>query len=152
MMDAPKKIIAVCTTQLEAYDRSSFIEGLYSRLDKDQYKLIVFNSHRDFETHSPSDAGAKAVFDIINHDKIDCLIIDKRHIKSDDVFDEIVERSKERKTPVIVLNSEKEGCFCINTDYFAAYEELINHLVTVHNYHDFFFIGCPVLNHIIQKR
>ena len=141
MMDAPKKIIAVCTTQLEAYDRSSFIEGLYSRLDKDQYKLIVFNSHRDFETHSPSDAGAKAVFDIINHDKIDCLIIDKRHFKSDDVFDEIVERSKERKTPVIVLNSEKEGCFCINTDYFAAYEELINHLVTVHNYHDFFFIG-----------
>ena len=116
MMDAPKKIIAVCTTQLEAYDRSSFIEGLYSRLDKDQYKLIVFNSHRDFETHSPSDAGAKAVFDIINHDKIDCLIIDKRHFKSDHVFDEIVERSKERKTPVIVLNSEKEGCFCINTD------------------------------------
>lgn len=141
MMDTSKKIIAVCTTQLEEYDRTRLIEGLYSRLDKDKYKLMVFNSYSDFETNSPGDVGARAVYDIINYDRIVCLIIDRTHFKSKDVFDEIVERSKERGTPVIVLNAERAGGFCINSDYSAAYEDLIEHLVAVHNYHDFFFIG-----------
>ena len=141
MMDTSKKIIAVCTTQLEAFDRTRLIEKLYSKLDKDKYKFIVFNSHSDFSKQTPNDVGARAVYDIINYDKIVCLIIDRIHFKSEEVFDEIVERAIERKTPVIVLNTEREGCFCINPDYLVAYEELIEHLVTVHNYHDFFFIG-----------
>lgn len=52
---------------------------VYNSLNKDRYKMIVFNSPCDFYDHSPGDIGAKAVYDIINYDRIDCLIIDKMH-------------------------------------------------------------------------
>lgn len=136
-----KHIIAVCTTRIQSYDRISFIEGLYNRLDKDKYKIIVFNSPSDFSVNSPGDIGAKSVYDIINYDKVDCLIIDKENFKSEEIFNEIVERAREKHVPVIVLNAEVEGCFCIMNSYDTAYEELISHLISVHNYRDFFFIG-----------
>lgn len=136
-----KHIIAVCTTRIQSYDRISFIEGLYNRLDKDKYKIIVFNSPSDFGANSPSDIGARSVYDIINFDRIDCLVIDREHFASEDVFNDIVERARDKHVPIIVLNAEIEGCFCIINNYDAAYEELISHLVSAHNYRDFFFIG-----------
>lgn len=140
-MANPKHIIAVCTTRIQSYDRISFIEGLYKRLDKDKYKIIVFNSPSDFGANLPGDIGAKSVYDIINYDRIDCLVIDKEHFWSGDIFNEIIGRAGEKHVPVIVLNSEVEGCFCICNKYEAAYEELISHLIFAHNYRDFFFIG-----------
>lgn len=140
-MADPKQIIAVCTTRIQLQDRILFLEGLYARIDKDRYKIIVFNSPSYFRTNSPSDMGAKSVYDIINYDKIDYLLIDKMHFKSEDIFNEIVRRAKENHVPVIALNAEIEGCYCIIPDYASAYEELISHLISVHNYRDFFFIG-----------
>ena len=136
-----KRIIAVCTTRIQSYDRITFIEGLYKRLDKDTYKIIVFNSPSDFGANLPSDIGAKSVYDIINYDRIDCLIIDREHFYSEDIFNEIIGRAGEKHVPVIVLNAKVEGCFCISNRYETAYEELITHLISVHNYKDFFFIG-----------
>lgn len=140
-MDSPKQIIAVCTTKIQSQDRIAFIEGLYNRLDKNRYKIIVFNSPSDFYENAPSDIGAVASYDIINFDRIGCLIIDKMHFQSDDVFNGIVDRAKKKAVPVIVLNAQIEGCFCILPDYDNAYEELLTHLISVHNYRDFFFIG-----------
>ena len=80
-MADPKQIITVCTTRIQLQDRILFLEGLYARIDKDRYKIIVFNSPSYFRTNSPSDMGAKSVYDIINYDKIDYLLIDKMHFK-----------------------------------------------------------------------
>ena len=140
-MADPKRIIAVCTTKIQSQDRISFIEGLYKRLDKNRYKIIVFNSPSEFEINSPGDTSAKATYDIINYARIDCLLIDKDYFKSEDVFNAIVERAKENNVPVIAVNGEVEGCYNIHPDYNSAYEKLIAHLITVHNYRDFFFIG-----------
>lgn len=140
-MKGTKKIIAVCTTKVQSQDRVSFIEGLYNKLDKNSYKIMVFSSPSDFFTQTPGDIGAKATFDIINYEKIDCLVIDKMHFKSDDVFNSIVGKAKEHAVPVIVYNAEIDGCYCIIADYENSYRELISHLIDSHSYKDFFFIG-----------
>ncbi|MGN1101755.1 MAG: hypothetical protein ACI4RG_06150, partial [Huintestinicola sp.] len=110
-------------------------------MDKNRYKIIVFNSPSDFYENSPGDIGAVASYDIINFDRIGCLILDKMHFQSDDVFNRIVDRAKKKAVPVIVFNAQIEGCFCILPDYDNAYEELLTHMISVHNYRDFFFIG-----------
>lgn len=136
-----KKIVAFCTTKVQFPDRVSIIKNLYQALDKNKYKIIVVNSPDDFYSEHSSNSGAAASFDILNFEKIDYLIINKFHFKSDVIFNNIITRAKSKSTKVIVYNDKIEGCYNIIPNYNSAYKTLINHLIHCHQYNDFFFIN-----------
>lgn len=126
------KIIGLCVTKLNEENISIFAEHLSKEATAKGYRLFVFNSFRDFYSKSEYDKGAKSIYKAINYDILDTLVIDDRCFFDKSIVNEIIDRAQEKNIPVILLNAEREDCFCINKDYRNTYKNLIRHLINDH--------------------
>lgn len=136
-----KRVIGVCVTKVQDSTRCEYIEYLYRLAAEQGYKLIVFNSFMDFYYQNTFDEGAKSVYDIINYDIIDALVILSTGFHNRAVVEEIKEKAKARKMPVLLVNDEAEDCYCVVGDYESAFKSVVNHVIREHGVTDTFFIA-----------
>ncbi len=136
-----KKVIGICLTRLYGTTISNYISRLHNLAKKQGYKLIVFNSFLDFYHGDAFDSGARAIYDIINYDIIDALIVYAESFCDDAVFDSIVEGAKSKNVPIILINKELEGCFSVMRDPEKAFKDIIRHIIKDHGVTDSVFIA-----------
>ena len=140
-MIGKKKIIGICITAVHTGYKSDFVKKLNEEIVRENFKLIVFNSLLSAYDGSVYDAGASAVYNIINYDILDCLIIFDRGLANKQSGTELISKAREKNVPVILINSENEGCFCVSDDYKTSYKNLIRHVIRDHGAKDTFFMG-----------
>lgn len=136
-----KKVIGVCLTRIHDTTISNYISRLHSLARKQGYKLIIFNSFVDFYHKDAFDEGAKAVYDIVNYDIIDAIIVYAESFCNKEVVENIVTGAKERNVPVVLINEEMEGCCSILKEYEDAFKSIILHIVKDHGVTDTFFVA-----------
>ncbi len=136
-----KKIIGVCITKIQEVRNINLVDNLHDYAEKNNSKLIVFNSYSDFYTGRKYDDGAKAIYDVINYDVMDAIVIYPMCFCKKEIVQNIVDKAKAHSVPVILIDEEQEGCYSVIADYFNAYKELINHVLTAHGAKDTLFIG-----------
>ena len=140
-MIGKKKIIGLCISAVHTGFKSDFVEILNQEIIRDNFKLIVFNSLLSVYDGSIYDTGASSVYNIVNFDILDCLIIFDRGLINKQNGIEMIAKAKEKNVPVILINSENEGCFCVSDDYKTSYRSLIRHVIRDHDVRDVFFMG-----------
>ncbi len=140
-MTKDKKVIGVCLTKIHDIRRSDYANRLHHLAQKVGYKLIFFNSFVDFYHNDAFDTGAKSVYDVINYDIVDALIVLYDSFYNRSVADEIIARAKERNVPVVLINGEKEGCLSVAADYNNALKTVIRHIICEHGITDTFFLA-----------
>ena len=140
-MIGKKRIIGICISSVHTGYKSDFVDILNKEIVRQHYKLIVFNSLLSVYDGSIYDAGASSVYNIINFDILDCLIIFDRGLASKQVGSELILKAREKKIPVILINSENDDCYCISDDYKTSYRNLIRHVIRDHGVHELFFMG-----------
>ncbi|MBO4310662.1 MAG: EAL domain-containing protein [Lachnospiraceae bacterium] len=140
-MIGKKKIIGLCISAVHTGFKSDFVELLNREIVRENFKLIVFNSLLSVYDGSIYDTGASSVYNIINFDILDCLIVFDRGLINKQNGIELISKAKEKNVPVILINSENEGCFCVSDDYKTSYKSLIRHVIRDHNVRDTFFMG-----------
>ena len=140
-MIGDKKIIGVCLTKVNNRARAEYISGLYKEATNYGYKLMVFNSIKDFFNGDDYDKGSKSVFDTINYNIIDALIIFYDNFCDETVFYEIIQNAQLHGVPAIVVGAEVQDCYCVVRDYEDAYKEVISHVIRDHNITDTCFVG-----------
>lgn len=140
-MIGKKKIIGLCISAVHTGFKSDFVEMLNQEIIRDNFKLIVFNSLLSVYDGSIYDTGASSVYNIVNFDILDCLIIFDRGLINKQNGIEMIAKAKEKNVPVILINSENEGCFCVSDDYKTSYRSLIRHVIRDHDVRDVFFMG-----------
>ena len=140
-MIGKKKIIGLCISAVHTGFKSDFVEMLNQEIIRDNFKLIVFNSLLSVYDGSIYDTGASSVYNIVNFDILDCLIIFDRGLINKQNGIEMIAKAKEKNVPVILINSENEGCFCVSDDYKTSYRNLIRHVIRDHDVRDVFFMG-----------
>lgn len=136
-----KKIIGVCLTKIGDRTRAEYIRQLSLFAAKKGFKLIIYNSVDDFFNNDSYDAGARTVYDYINFDLLDGLIILPRHFYDSSIVDNIISAAKEHGIPTIVIGEEREGCYSVVEDYTEAYKAVIRHVIKDHGARDTFFIA-----------
>lgn len=136
-----KRIIGVCITKIHDTTRADFMHRLHHLAIKKDYKLLIFNSFIDFYNNDAFDKGAAAVYDIINFDLIDALIIHTESFCNKSIIENIINNAKAHNTPVILIDKLRDDCFSIVGDYEAALKTVITHIVKDHGVKDLFFIG-----------
>ncbi len=146
------KIIGVCITKSHSPSRSDFLNRLHRIALKNDYKLIVFNSFVDFYNNDAFDEGASAIYDLINFDTIDVLVVHNDSFHNKKITDDIIDRAKSNNTPVVIINGEKEGCWSIYDDYDDAFVALMVHVIKEHNVNDTFFIAGKAENDPISEK
>ncbi len=140
-MDKKKYTIGICITKIDDNSRADYMNKLHHLAGKHGYRLIVFNSFIDFYSVSPSDKGARSVFDIINFDIIDALVIHTNSFCDQTVVDEIISNAKNHNTPVILLGRTEQGCFSIVGNYEDSFKHIIRHVIKDHGITDTHFIA-----------
>lgn len=136
-----KKVIGVCLTRLHDTTRSNCIQYLHEAAKEQGYKLIIFNSLVDFYHNDSFDEGAKKVYDIINYDILDAVIIYYESFCNKSIAESVIAGAKRKNTPVILINGEKEGCCSVIGEYGEAFKEVLRHVIQVHGVKDTFFVA-----------
>ncbi|MBQ9483097.1 MAG: EAL domain-containing protein [Ruminiclostridium sp.] len=136
-----KRIIGICLTKVEDEFRTDFLSFFHEIADRDGFKVIVFNCPRDLYYGDINDKGAKKVFELINYDVIDALVILDECFYDKGVVDGIIDKAYENNVPVVLIHSRHDKCLSVVTDYIDAYKTLLRHIFDEHGAKHPVFIG-----------
>lgn len=151
-----KKIAAVCVAEMQNDDIQSILYPLNEALSEIGWRMIIFDSCTDFFLKNAFDEGEAHLFQLLNHDYIDAVLIMSRTIKNDEIQNQIINRARQNGTPVLLIDSDtrSEGTIQISFDESDAFERLVLHLVEDHH---FTRINCiagikdnPISEHRVQ--
>ncbi len=146
-----KKVIGVCLTRAHDTTRSNYIKYLHETARKQGYKLIVFNSLVDFYHNDSFDEGARAVYDIINYDLIDAIIIYAESFCDKSIVENIIAGARQKETPVVMINEEREDCYAIVPEYGEALKSILRHVICKHGVTDTFFLAGKKDNDAVSR-
>ena len=127
------KLVAVCLTKIQDEVTYEFIDAFYQAVKGSDYRLLLFNSFSDLYHQNVYDEGAKSIYQLLNYDLVDAVIIKADTINDHQVIRDLIARAKERQIPVILLNMKAEGCYSIVPSYENVLSQLIEHVIKVHH-------------------
>lgn len=135
------KLIAVCLTKIQDEVTYEFIDALYQTVKGSDYRLLLFNSFSDLYHQNVYDEGAKSIYQLLNYDLVDAVIIKADTLNDQQVIRDLIARAKERQIPVILLNMKAEGCYSIVPSYENVFSQLIEHVIKVHHKRKLYFLS-----------
>ncbi len=136
-----KKIVGVCLTKIDDATRSDFVNRLHYMAQKGNIKLIFFNSFVDFFNNDAFADGAGAVYNLINHELLDALVVVYDSFMNKDIPDGIINRAEMNGVPVVVVHGEADGCWSIRSRFNEPFKYLIRHVISEHGAADTYFIA-----------
>ena len=136
-----KKIVGVCMTKIHDTTRSRIINSLHKEAEKNNIKLIVFNSSFDFYNDQDDDIGAAKIYDYINYDLVDALIIMCSGFMNKNVYRKIIRDAQAHNTPVILEDDFDDYCYTVKNCFEDSLSKLLNHVIRDHGVTDTFFIA-----------
>ena len=136
-----RKIISLCISRLHDIENNRFIARLNEQVKSLDCSLLIYNITTDLFWKESKLRSEIAVFDLIDYEHTDAVIIMDEKIKSRTVTADIIARSKEHGIPVIVVDGEYEDSLSIEFDYKSGYEKIVRHVIEDHGARSVRFIG-----------
>ena len=136
-----KKIIGLCTTKIQNRMRAHFVDEVNRAVLSAGGKLVCFNSFDDFYRDDVYSRGARTIFDRMDFEILDGLILCEEHFCDETILAEIIKKAQQSGIPVLVVNGEWEGCLSVKYDCTQAFHELVTHLIEKHGVTDFSFLA-----------
>lgn len=145
-------IVALCIPRIHEGTNHKFITSLNDHLIERGCHLLVYATPSELYWNTIDEQGERSVFDLINYDVTDAIIIHDEAIKNKDVTDELIRKAKQHDIPVVSLGSEHEGCTNVKFDYSTGFEMVVRHVLADHNVTDFHFIAGIKGNEFSEER
>ena len=125
----------------------SFFQASVSTIQKELFAadmdVAIFSTLLTRSEEIYTDA-ENAVFDIINYDLIDGLIVYIHTLNCDKIVNKIIDKLRNCGKPVVFLEQPAEGFECSPFDNDCGAELLLSHLSQVHNIKNAAYISGPV--------
>ncbi|MGN1339924.1 MAG: diguanylate cyclase domain-containing protein, partial [Oscillospiraceae bacterium] len=147
-----KYIVALCIPRIHDDTNNLFITKLNQSLRDRNARLMVFTTPTDLYLNEVEEQGSKAVFDLINYDITDAVVIHDEAIKDSDAIQKIVDRSRAHDIPVITLRGKYDGSTRIGFDYSAGFEQVVRHVLKDHGITDFHMLAGFKGNDFSEER
>ena len=147
-----RKIIALCIPK--AYERTSFryISTLNKCARKHNYSLFVYQTCTALYGNSRNDNGEYYVFNLMDYDIIDGIVLFSELIKDKDIADVIAKKANERNIPIIAVERPVEGCINAHYDYGDCFEKIVRHIIVDHQLTKVNFIAGIEGNSFSEER
>ncbi len=127
-----KKIIGYCTSRVNSIADNALITGLNDKLRDDGYIVFVYATCSDLFWKTPIEDGEKTVFELLDMDVLDALVITYEKIKDKALAEDIIRRGVDKGLPVFVIDGYVEGCINLNFDYRRGFDKIVRHVVEEH--------------------
>ena len=99
-----------------------------------------------------SDYGDASIFELINYDLLDGIVLFSDTVKQGSFIDDIVHQANGHEVPVVSVGKEIGGCYNVVYDSEAAFEVIVRHVVEYHEAREVNFISGPQGNEIADRR
>jgi len=118
-----KKILGVCTSRIHSPLANTLIKTLDQKLRPHGYSIFAYTTNSDLFNNSPNDIGESSVFELMNYDVIDVLLVMCESFLNQPVLERIISRAQKHNVPVITFGGEFKGCIKPYFDYKAGMEQ-----------------------------
>lgn len=141
-----KIVIGFCGTTMQKEPVKPLIQELINKVTlRDDMRMLVYHCFEDlWFTDAPDVKGASAVFETINFDVVDVIVMLQQNEQQTALFDRICEKSLAHGVPVISVDLYREKAHNIKFGYGDAFSDIVEHLITEH--------GCKNLVHMGGQR
>lgn len=147
-----RKIIAVCIPK--AFDIASFeyIKELNKYAAKKGYALFVYQTNTSLYIGNRNDNGERFVFDLIDFDIIEGVVIFSEFLKDDKITSSVAGKARRRGKPVVSVEKPVDGCTNVRYDYGNCFEKIVRHIIVDHKLTKVNFIAGIEGNDFSEER
>lgn len=128
-----KKILALCAPKINDADCHKFITKFNKYLPDESWRLFVYATTTDLYWDNPNEKGEIAIFDLINYDVTDVLIILEERIQNKALVKSILEKAGEKGLPVISIGEDYGKAISVKFAYDTGFEKMVRHVIEEHH-------------------
>lgn len=150
-----KKIIAVCIPRVFDPAAFEYLQLLNRRAVSSGYALFVYQSNTDFgiyTTNQRNNVGESYIFDLIDYDIIDGMVIFSELIKDKELIKRTADKAIDRGIPVVAVEYPLDGCINAKYDYSDCFEKIVRHVIIDHGLTKVNFIAGIEGNSFSEER
>ncbi|MBQ9140431.1 MAG: LacI family DNA-binding transcriptional regulator, partial [Lachnospiraceae bacterium] len=138
------KVVACVISNFAKDEQSRWIKKIAKMCRSYQCKVVFFSTVTDFFSGDLIDAGEKKIFEVVQVEKYDAIILMSETFKQDEEQKELVKRANEAEVPIFAVDKCLDGCINLAYDYTSTFREIVKHMVEYHDYKTINFIcGMP---------
>lgn len=124
-------IIALCIPK--AYEHTEFVAELNESLLEYGYRLVIYHTCSDLYWNTESDMVEKTVFDLIDFDVIDAIVIYEEFYHDKQALQEVAARAELHNKPIITVGAESSRHINIVLDDERGFELVVRHVIEEHD-------------------
>lgn len=128
-----RKVLGVITTRVNTPSANLLITRLDELLSKHNYRVFVYSTCSELGSNTPAEIGEKSVFELVDFDILDAIIVTYEKIKDRALANDIISRAKQCGKPVFVVGGHVEGCINLTFGYKEGMREITRHVLEHHN-------------------
>lgn len=147
-----KKIVTLCISKINDETSFEYIVSLNKELAKLGYNLFVYATCADLFWNTPGEEGEANIFELINYDITDAVIVFDEKIYNKECVEKIISKAKAANVPVITIGDAYEGCMNIKFDYEYGFEQVVRHVIDEHECEKLHFMAGIKGNEFSEKR
>lgn len=131
---AKKEIkIAVVSGDTDSIYTGPLLTMLCTQFNKLGYHILWFHtSSIEGSMGTPHEVGENNIYNLINYDDIDAMIMLTLTIKNDSIKKSIAKKALLHCVPIISLDEYVDGAYNLTFDYNESLREIIEHVIEVH--------------------
>lgn len=152
MLSDGSKVIAICSADNCAEYNTKYLTALHNESKNFPFKILYFACFSSLYQMEKHDRGESKIFQLMNHDILDGIIMLSETIKNDEIRHKIADQAIARKIPVIAIEHPLNGCYNITYEYNHTISSLIEHLIEDHHYTKINFIAGLKGNSFSEER
>ncbi len=135
------KIITLCTGRVYDERNVNFIRALNISLCKREFRLLIYQTCSDMYWRSPMEKGECLIFDAVDYEITDALLLFDETFHNDDSLQRLYERAEEHHVPVFCIGAQREGIYSFPFDYGGGFAQMTEHVIEEHGITDVHMIA-----------
>ena len=137
------KKIAVVLCGMEYSNQQELVQGMIQYQSEHGGSIHVFHCSGDHLQTGGYKRGAFKIFDLLNPQNYDGIILARETLHEKNMQRRVVERLQESGVPVISLGAKTEGMGCIEFDDYHAMSQMVRHVICEHGTRKLAYIDGP---------
>ena len=133
--------IAVLGCGWSSYFLKDFIHGMMRAVEGKNIDIYLFNTYNYVEYSGFPNASGFSIFNLINYDDFDGIVILSDLINNPRVLERERLRILKSKKPAISINKKMQGICCLRVDNYSGMYDALAHVIKMHNVTDIAYLS-----------
>ncbi len=126
------KVVGICVSGVHNDNVKEMVMSISKYAAAGNYKTLLFNAFSDLFSDNADARGEGSVFDLVNPEILDALVIYPESIKNDGRIEQMIADMNKANVPVISIDRRIAGCYCLMFNYTDTFEDIVRHVVEDH--------------------